>query len=56
MCVCVLEFYVSPTTKVIRRWDLGLKTHPKVWEKSGIKRATCNKTGFLIMMLMVLTC
>ena len=25
----VLGFYVSPTAKVIRRRDLGLKSHPK---------------------------
>ena len=31
----VLGFYVSPTAKVIRRRDLGLKSHPKdlsVWK------------------------
>ena len=27
----VLGFYVSPTAKVIRRRDLGLKYHPKDW-------------------------
>ena len=27
--VVVLGFYVSPTAKVIRRRDLGLKSHPK---------------------------
>ena len=26
--VVVLGFYVSPTAKVIRRRDLGLKSHP----------------------------
>ena len=29
--VGVLGFYVSPTAKVIRKWDLGLKSHPKDW-------------------------
>ena len=29
--VVVLGFYVSPTAKVIRRRDLGLKSHPKDW-------------------------
>ena len=29
MVVVVLGFYVSPTAKVIRRRDLGLKSHPK---------------------------
>ena len=29
--VVVLGFYVPPTAKVIRRWDLGLKSHPKDW-------------------------
>ena len=29
--VVVLWFYVPPTAKVIRRWDLGLKSHPKDW-------------------------
>ena len=29
MAVVVLGFYVPPTAKVIRRWDLGLKSHPK---------------------------
>ena len=27
--VVVLGFYVSPTAKVIRRWDLDLKSDPK---------------------------
>ena len=29
--VVVLGFYVSPTAKVIRRRDLGLKSHSKDW-------------------------
>ena len=29
--VVVLGFYVSPTSKVIRRRDLALKSHPKDW-------------------------
>ena len=29
--VVVLVFYVPPTAKVIRRWDRGLKSHPKDW-------------------------
>ena len=29
--VVVLGFYVPPTAKVIRRRDLGLKSHPKDW-------------------------
>ena len=27
--VVVLGFYIPPTAKVIQRWDLGLKSHPK---------------------------
>ena len=27
----ILGFYVSPTAKIIRRRDLGLKSHPKDW-------------------------
>ena len=33
--VVVLGFYVSPTAKVIRRRDLGLKSHPKDWRSRG---------------------
>ena len=33
--VDVLGFYVSPTAKVIRRRDLGLKSHPKDWRSPG---------------------
>ena len=33
--VVVLGFYVSPTAKVIRRRDLGLKSHPKDWRSPG---------------------
>ena len=33
--VVVLGFYVSPTAKVIRRRDLGLKSHPKDWSSPG---------------------
>ena len=31
LCYCnvMLGFYVPPTAKVIRRRDLGLKSHPK---------------------------
>ena len=29
VAVVVLGFYVPPTTKVIQRRDLGLKSHPK---------------------------
>ena len=29
--VVVLGFYVPPTAEVIRRRDLGLKSHPKDW-------------------------
>ena len=29
--VVALGFYVTPTAKVIRRRDLGLKSHPKDW-------------------------
>ena len=31
LCYCnvMLVFYVPPTAKVIRRRDLGLKSHPK---------------------------
>ena len=32
--VVVLGFYVSPTAKVIPRWDLGLKSHPKDWRST----------------------
>ena len=31
----VLGFYVPPTAKVIRRQDLGLKSHPKDWRSPG---------------------
>ena len=31
----VLGFYVPPTAKVIRRRDLGLKSHPKDWRSPG---------------------
>ena len=30
-----LGFYVPPTTKVIWRRDLGLKSHPKDWRSAG---------------------
>ena len=30
-----LGFYVPPTAKVIRRRDLGLKSHPKDWRSPG---------------------
>ena len=33
--VVVLGYYVSPTAKVIRRRDLGLKSHPKDWRSPG---------------------
>ena len=29
ICCCCVRFYVPPTAKVIRRRDLGLKSHPK---------------------------
>ena len=35
MVVVVLGFYVSPAAKVIRRRDLGLKSHPKDWRSPG---------------------
>ena len=31
----VLGFYVPPTAKVIRKRDLGLKSHPKDWRSLG---------------------
>ena len=31
----VLGFYVPPKAKVIRRRDLGLKSHPKDWRSPG---------------------
>ena len=34
--VVVLEFYVPPTAKVIRRRDLALKSHPKDWRSPGL--------------------
>ena len=34
-CCVVLGFYVPPTAKVIRRRDLGLKSHPKDWRSLG---------------------
>ena len=34
--VVVLGFYVPPTAKVIRRRDLGLKSHPKDWRSPGL--------------------
>ena len=33
--VVVLGFYVPPTAKVIQRWDLNLKSHPKDWRSPG---------------------
>ena len=36
LVVVVLGFYLSPTAKVIRRLDLGLKSHPKDWRSPGI--------------------
>ena len=33
--VVVLGFYVPLTAKVIRRRDLGLKSHPKDWRSPG---------------------
>ena len=33
----LLGFNVPPAAKVIRRWVLGLKPHPKVKEKPGIE-------------------
>ena len=33
--VVALGFYVPPTAKVIRRRDLGLKSHPKDWRSLG---------------------
>ena len=33
--VVVLGFYVPPTAEVIRRRDLGLKSHPKDWRSPG---------------------
>ena len=40
LCVCsfvvvMLWFLVPPTAKVIRRRDLGLKSHPKDWRSPG---------------------
>ena len=35
LVVVVLGFYVSPTAKVIRRSDLGLKSHLKDWRSPG---------------------
>ena len=34
--VVVLGFYVPPTAKVIRRQDLGLKSHSKDWRSQGL--------------------
>ena len=34
--VVVLGFYVPPEAKVIRRWDLGLKSHLKDWRSLGL--------------------
>ena len=36
--VFVLGFYVPPTAKVIRRRDLGLKSHPKDLQKGRVLR------------------
>ena len=33
--IVVLGFYVPPTAKVIRRRDLGLKSHSKDWRSPG---------------------
>ena len=35
--VVVLGFYVPPTARVIRRRDLGLKSHQKDWRSQGSK-------------------
>ena len=35
--VVALGFYVPPTAKVIRRRNLGLKSHPKDWRSPGSK-------------------
>ena len=35
VAVVVLGFYVPPTAKVIRRRDLGLKSHPNDWRSLG---------------------
>ena len=43
----MLGFYVQPTAKVIRRQDLGLKSHPKD-SRTLVHKAssfTCNYTG-----------
>ena len=34
--VVVFGFYVPLTAKVIRRRDLGLKSHPKDWRSPGM--------------------
>ena len=39
-CCCVRALRVQPTAKVIRRQDLGLKSHPKKKEKPGIELKT----------------
>ena len=36
--VVVLGFYISPTVKVIRRRDLGLKSHPKDKRSPGLNQ------------------
>ena len=41
--VVVLGFYVPPTAKVIRRRDLGLKSHLKDWRSPGSKEGGENK-------------
>ena len=46
--VVVLGLYVPPTAKVIRRLDLGLKSHPKDWRSPGSNsRALVYKAGSL---------
>ena len=46
--VVVLGFNVPPTAKVIRRRDLGLKSHPKDWRSPGLNsRPLVYKAGSL---------
>ena len=47
--VVVLRFCVPPTSKVIRRRDLGLKSHPKDWRSPGTYE---RDSSFFIYMIM----
>ena len=55
MVVAVLGFYVPPTAKVIRRRDLGLKSHPKDWRSPGSNFVMVNCTLFIFKFFHMVT-